>query len=189
MTCAAVNIIRARECLQMHRTLTTLTCLIALSACSPGTPNATLAGQQSRDPLPLARSTAIEETRAPSSAIVSQTLSDEDVLALKPTDLHPDFGIGDANFRADQSSALNGDKEAALRLAHMFRRGSNAVPRDERRMVLWLRHASDLNNGTASYELYQYYLGRGLDREALRFEKRALEQGFVPPPRLDPRRG
>ena len=140
-----------------------------------------------REPITLARSAEIEEAR-PHSDSESWTTHD-DGLSLKRTELHPDVGIGDMQFRTDQASALNGDKDAALRVARMFQRASNSVPRDERRTVLWLRRASDLNNGPASYELYLYYLERGLDREALRYEKRALDQGFVPPPRLDPRRG
>lgn len=140
-----------------------------------------------REPITLARSSEIEDAR-PHSDSEAWTTHD-DGLSLKRTDLHPDLGVGDMQFRTDQAGALNGDKDAALRVARMFQRASNGVPRDERRMVLWLRRASDLNNGPASYELYLYYLERGLDREALRYEKRALDQGFVPPPRLDPRRG
>jgi TPR repeat protein len=71
----------------------------------------------------------------------------------------------------------------------MYKSGSNGVPRDERQMVQWLLHASSLKSGAASYQLYQYYLELKLDRDAVFFENRAIEQGFTPPPRLDPRRG
>ena len=98
-------------------------------------------------------------------------------------------GVGDAEFRKAQASALAGDGEAALRVAQMFGEGSNGVPRDEARRLQWLLHASTLNNGAASYRLYQHYLEQKLDRDAVFFENRAREQGFVPPPRLDPRRG
>jgi TPR repeat protein len=97
--------------------------------------------------------------------------------------------IGDGEFRKEQDKALAGDREAALRVAQMFKTGTNGVPKDERRMVQWLLHASSLNNGAASYQLYQYYLEQRLDRDAVYFENRAVEQGFTPPPRLDPRRG
>ena len=140
------------------------------------------------EPVSLTRTLAIEDAR-PEPAPSPATYEHDDGLTLKPTELHPDLGIGDRDFRIDQAGAMNGDRDAALRVARMFQRGSNGVPRDERRMVLWLRRASDLNNGTASYDLYLHYLKLGLDREALRYEKRALDQGFVPPPRLDPRRG
>ena len=97
--------------------------------------------------------------------------------------------IGDAEFRGDQAKALDGDKDAAFRVGQMFERGTNGVPRDERRMVQWLRHASELKNGIASYQLYLYYRDRQIDREAVRFENLARDQGYTPPPRLDTRRG
>ena len=144
---------------------------------------------QATDRLPLSSSAAIQESRPVAPGIDLWRIPDDEPLTLKPTELHPDFGIGDVQFRTDQAGAMAGDKDAALRVAQMFQRGSNSVPRDDRRMVLWLRRASDLNNAAASYQLYLFYVERGLDREAVRFEKRALEQGFTPPPRLDPRRG
>jgi hypothetical protein len=55
-------------------------------------------------------------------------------------------------------------------------------------MVQWLRHASELKNGIASYQLYAYYRDRQLDRDAVRYENAAREQGYTPPPRLDTRR-
>ena len=95
-----------------------------------------------------------------------------------------DQTIGDNEFRTDQAKALDGDKDAAFRLAQMFERGSNGVSVDERRMVQWLRHASELKSGIASYRLYQFYLSKGIDREAVRYETRAKEQGYVLPERL-----
>jgi TPR repeat protein len=108
---------------------------------------------------------------------------------LKRNQVKATSGIGDEEFRSLQARALQGDKDAARRVALMFKRGSNGVPRDERRMLEWLLHASKLNNAAASYDLYLYFLEQKLDRDAVYFENRALEQGFVPPPRLDPRRG
>ena len=106
-----------------------------------------------------------------------------------PAPMQAEADMGDGAFRTEQARALEGDKDAALRVAYMFKEGSNGLPRDERRMVRWLRHASELNNASASYQLYLHYLARGLDRDAVRYENRALRQGFVPPPRLDHRRG
>lgn len=106
-----------------------------------------------------------------------------------PEPMQSHGGIGDATFRSDQAKGLEGDKDAAFRVALMFREGSNGVPRDENKMLRWLRHASELENGNASYQLYLHYLNRGLDRDAVRYENRALRQGFIPPPRLDARRG
>lgn len=103
--------------------------------------------------------------------------------------MHAEPGLGDGIFRIQQARALEGDSDAALRVAYMFKDGLNGLPRDERRMVRWLRHASELDNASASYQLYLHYVARGLDRDAVRYENRALRQGYVPPPRLDHRRG
>ena len=100
-----------------------------------------------------------------------------------------DAGIDNADFRRDQARALGGDRDAAMRVARMFADGANGVPRDERRMVMWLKHASLLEHAGASYQLYLYYLARGLDRDAVRYERRALRQGYVLPVRLENRRG
>ena len=100
-----------------------------------------------------------------------------------------DTSAGDAEYRTDQAKALDGDKDAAFRVAQMFERGSNGVPQDERRMVQWLRHASELKNGIASYRLYVYYNSRGMDRDSVRYENRAREQGYILPERLSAIRG
>ena len=97
-------------------------------------------------------------------------------------------GKGDAEFVKAQARGLAGDSDAALRVAQMFADGSNGVAKDEQRRMQWLLHASSLNNGAASYRLYQHYLEQKLDRDAVFFENRAREQGFVAPPRVDPRR-
>ena len=101
----------------------------------------------------------------------------------------PAHAAPDARFRQDYARALSGDPEAMIRLARMYGEGTNGVTRDQRLMVQWLRKASDLSHAGASYELYLHYLGRGLDREAVRYENLAVRQGYVLPPRLDPRRG
>ena len=124
---------------------------------------------------------------APPPADSSQALAPEELL--KRNQVSAAAGIGDGDFRREQEKGLGGDREAALRVAQMFKAGSNGVPKDERRMLQWLLHASTLNSGAASYQLYQYYLDQRLDREAVFFENRAIEQGFTPPPRVDPRRG
>ena len=166
---------------------------VGLAACatapSGDSRRATESTARAPDPVVLSRTSPIDDARKPEPASPGPWPQDEDGLSLKPTELHADLGIGDKAFRTDQQSALAGDREAAVRVARMFQKGTNNVPRDEKRMVQWLRRASDLKHGAASYELYQYYLERGLDREALRYEKRALDAGFSPPPRLDPRRG
>ena len=96
---------------------------------------------------------------------------------------------GNDEFKSDQAKALDGDKDAAYRVAQMFEQGTNGVAKDDRKMVQWLRHASELRNGIASYRLYLYYRDRQMDRDAVRYENLAREQGYTPPPRLDTRRG
>ena len=120
------------------------------------------------------------------SAAADPAVSPED--RLKRNKVSALRGKGDAEFVKAQSLALAGDGEAALRIAQMFGDGSNGVARDEGRRLQWLLHASSLNNAAASYRLYQHYLEQKLDRDAVFFENRAREQGFVPPPRVDPRR-
>lgn len=104
-------------------------------------------------------------------------------------DVKPETRLGDADFKRAQARAIDGDRNAAMRVARMYAEGSNGVPRDERRRVLWLKHASMLDHAVASYELYLYYLARGLDRDAVRYEQRALRQGYVLPVRLGNKRG
>lgn len=149
-----------------------------LGGCTSWTPLALLGSEPARDSMiphgdPVALSKSVEIASPPPS----------------PAPMLPESGIGDSAFRSEQARALGGDKDAAYRVAIMFRDGSNGVPQDERRMVRWMRHASELDNAAASYHLYLFYLARGLDRDAVRYENRALRQGYVPPPRLDPRRG
>ena len=104
-------------------------------------------------------------------------------------DIKAETRLGDAEFRSEQARGLAGNSHAAMRVAKMYAEGSNGVPRDERAMVLWLKHASMLDHGGASYQLYLYYLARGLDRDAIRYERRAVRQGYTLPVRLDNRRG
>ena len=108
---------------------------------------------------------------------------------LKRNQVTAENAFGDGEFRKEQEKAIGGDRDAAFRVAQMFKSGSNGVPRDDKRMVQWLLHASLLNHAAASYQLYQHFLELRLDRDAVFFENRAIEQGYTPPPRLDPRRG
>jgi TPR repeat protein len=124
---------------------------------------------------------------SPDATAPSEQISPEE--RLKRNQVSAATDIGDGNFREEQQKGLGGDREAALRVAHMFKTGTNGVPKDERRMLQWLLHASTLSSGAASYQLYQYFLDQKLDREAVFFENRAIEQGFTPPPRVDPKRG
>jgi TPR repeat protein len=131
---------------------------------------------------------AMAATAAPAAdAAAPEQITPEE--RLKRNQVSAAKDVGDEEFRREQDKALGGDREAALKVAQMFKTGSNSVPKDERRMLQWLLQASSLNNGAASYQLYQYYLDQKLDRDAVFFENRAIDQGFILPPRLDPRRG
>ena len=108
---------------------------------------------------------------------------------LECSDIRATAAVAGEEFGQEQANAHLGDRDAMFRLAQMFRQGSNGAPRDEAMMVSWLRQASELDHKVASYQLYLHYLDRGLDRYAIHYEKLALRQGYVIPPRLDPRRG
>lgn len=130
-----------------------------------------------------------KDSRFLQAAEVQRERAKATLSAMQRNRVRIDSDIGDIEFRTDQAKALDGDKDAAFRVSQMFERGSNGVPRDEQKMVQWLRHASELRNGIASYQLYLHYRDRGMDREAVRYENRARELGYTPPPRLDTRRG
>jgi len=82
----------------------------------------------------------------------------------------------------DVRKAALADKEAAARMAQLYRDGDSANPG---RYVGWLQYAAALGNAPASYELAVHY--RKSDQPALAapYEARAEELGFKPPPTLD----
>jgi len=56
-----------------------------------------------------------------------------------------------------------------------------------RRLEQWLRFAAQLGNGIASWQLAEIYSLRGQQGDAARYESRAIELGYRPPPRLSNR--
>ncbi|CAH0350984.1 hypothetical protein AQB9606_01866 [Aquabacterium sp. CECT 9606] len=78
-----------------------------------------------------------------------------------------------------------GDKDAAARIARMYRQGQDGVSTDTNRFEGWMQFASALGNGIASYELALYYRGQDQPLLAAQFESRARELGYTPPPTLD----
>ena len=95
-----------------------------------------------------------------------------------------DFLARDASptLYEDVRKAALADKEAAARIAQLYRDGQGANPG---RYVGWLQYAAALGNAPASYELAVHY--RKADQPALAapYEARAEELGFKPPPALD----
>lgn len=85
---------------------------------------------------------------------------------------------------AEIRKAARGDKDAAARVARLYRQG-DGVARDDNRYEGWMQYAAALGNGIASYELAVYY--RNLDQPvmAAQFETRARELAYTPPPTLD----
>jgi hypothetical protein len=91
---------------------------------------------------------------------------------------------GDKGYRDDLIKALRGDKDSAHRIAIAYRDGSSGVAANPRRTEQWLRFAAELGNGIASWDLSEIYNQSGQVGDAARFEKKALDLGYRPPPRL-----
>ena len=139
--------------------------------------------------LPAASDTAASSSIETTTLVAQAGTALERTFKPQATDAQPTALGGSEQFRTEQAKALSGDSDAMVRLAQMYRQGANGVARDELKMVSWLCKASKLDHKVASYQLYQHYLDRGLDRNAVHYEKLALRQGYVLPSRLDPRRG
>lgn len=86
--------------------------------------------------------------------------------------------------RADLRKAALGDKEAALRLAHLHRPGSGTAP-DVNRYVGWLQFASMLGQPDASYELSVHFRRDNQPALAANYETRAEQLGYIAPVALD----
>jgi len=92
---------------------------------------------------------------------------------------------GSAALQDDVRKAAVADKEAAGRIARLYRDAEGGVEANVNRYVGWLQYSAALGNAPASYELAVYY--RKADQPALAapYEARAEELGFQPPPALD----
>jgi hypothetical protein len=124
------------------------------------------------------------------SATVARDGAKDAETALKSRDVRLyrsafDPQIGDADYRADLIKAARGDKDAAARIGRMYRNGEHGLARDEKRWEGWYQYAVELGNGIASYDLALYYREAAQPHLASKYELRARELGFTPPPTLE----
>jgi hypothetical protein len=89
----------------------------------------------------------------------------------------------DESTQRDVYRAARGDKDAAKRIGLRFKSGASET--ELGRYVAWLQYASGLGNGIASYDMALHYRRQDQPDLAARFEVRAREQGFTPPPSLE----
>ncbi len=97
------------------------------------------------------------------------------------------FEIGpdaDAAYKADLLKSGRGDKDAAARIGYALRTSATSGA-DLSRYEGWMQYASELGNGIASYELALHYRRIDQPQPAARWEARARELGYTPPPSLD----
>ena len=94
-------------------------------------------------------------------------------------------GADDGAARDELRRAALGDRQAAVRLAHSFQRGGEALPLDANRYVGWLQYAAYLCDERASYELALHFRRDAQPVLAAVYEARAVELGFTPPRDLD----
>jgi len=90
-----------------------------------------------------------------------------------------------ASVQDDMRRAALGDRQAAVRLAHLHQRGESGLAQDLNRYVGWLQYAAMLGDDQASYELALYYRRDAQPVLAAKYEARAVELGFTPPRDLD----
>lgn len=92
-----------------------------------------------------------------------------------------------ADYQGDLLKAARGDKDAAARVGRTWRTDAKAGP-ELSRYEGWMQYAAELGNGIASYELALHYRRTDQPQPAARWESRARELGYTPPPSLDNQR-
>lgn len=91
---------------------------------------------------------------------------------------------GNQTYRYDLIQAVRGSKDSAYRVAKMYEKGTQGLPKDPHRTEQWLRIAAELGLGKASWEVANIYNRDGQMADAAKFEARAVRDGFVIPPRV-----
>ncbi|GAA5182414.1 hypothetical protein GCM10025771_31650 [Niveibacterium umoris] len=133
---------------------------------------------------------AFPDGRFAASAVVARDGAREAATALNSRDVklfRSAFAVelGDDEYRGELGKAARGDKDAAARIARMYRNGAHRLAQDLKRWEGWLQFAVELGNGIASYELALHYRATDQPHLASRYEGRARALGFTPPPTLD----
>lgn len=95
-------------------------------------------------------------------------------------------GVG-ADYAADLLKAARGDKDAAARVGRYWRTDARSGA-ELSRYEGWMQYAAELGNGIASYELALHFRRTDQPQPAARWEARARELGYTPPPSLDNQR-
>lgn len=91
---------------------------------------------------------------------------------------------GNQAYRGELMRAMRGSKESAYRVAKMYEKGTQGLPKDPHRTEQWMRIAAELGLGKASWEVANIYNRDGRMADAAKFETRAVRDGFVIPPRV-----
>lgn len=87
-------------------------------------------------------------------------------------------------YNADLVKAGRGDKDAAARIGRQWATRAATGPAASR-FEGWMQYAAELGNGIASYELALHYRRSDQPQPAARWEARARELGYTPPPSLE----
>ncbi len=93
----------------------------------------------------------------------------------------------DDAYRSDLLKSARGDKDAAARIGRHWRgvAGKRTTGAELSRYEGWLQYAAELGNGIASYELALHFRKLDQPHPAARWEARARQLGYTPPPSLD----
>lgn len=94
-----------------------------------------------------------------------------------------DFLAAHSERQSKLAKAGQGDHDAMYRLALKYEKGTEGVKADRGQMLDWLRRASDLGNGMASYKLFTYYAADPAGYlMAAKYWGLAHRQGYCGPP-------
>jgi hypothetical protein len=96
-------------------------------------------------------------------------------------------GNATAELLSELAKAARGDKDAAARIGRSFAPSElfGMTRTNTTRYEGWMRYATALGNGIASYELALFYRRNGQPLYAAQYEARARALGYTPPPSLD----